>query len=154
MVILCGFNLYTGKIGNYNFLKDGCNPILEVFGLNVLGASFMSLYFQLFSIPEALMKTVTYKNSLRAPQLLVSSILCGALMYLAVELSKISKNREFIVIIAVGAFIIAKFDHSIADAFYFSIDGISLLDFERVLLIGIGNGVGAKALRWLKEGKI
>lgn len=75
-------------------------------------------------------------------------------MYTAVTLSQKSKSREIIVILAVSAFIIAKFNHSIADSFYLSIDGINLHDIVFLFYAALGNAFGAKLLHYISNLKI
>jgi formate/nitrite transporter FocA (FNT family) len=151
VIIACDFPLFTGRIGDYDVLKNGIFGALKCLILNCAGAAFVSLYFSAFPIPDALLKTVAYKNSLSLVQLFVNGTLCGMMMYTAVVLRKKFKAQELIIVMAVGAFLIGKFDHSIADAFYFTLDGFSLYDAARVFTVAFGNAVGAKILAHTKS---
>ncbi len=76
---------------------------------------------------------------------------CGALIYLAVELYRRTKN--FIpVIICVMAFILSGTEHCIADAFYLGASQLSWKAFGYLWLAVAGNSIGAVALHWLQVG--
>ena len=50
------------------------------------------------------------------------------------------------------AFILAGFEHCVADAFYLSASGVSWLGIGFVLLVALGNSIGSLAIRWLQVG--
>lgn len=146
IVILGDFNLYTGKIGTYSIEEKGLLDISLILIFNIIGAWTAAQYFKLYPITDSLQSVLQYKNNQSLTQVFFSSIFCGILMYTAVILSQKSKLREIIIILAVGAFIIAKFNHSIADSFYLSIDGINLHDTVFLFYAALGNAFGAKLL--------
>ena len=76
---------------------------------------------------------------------------CGALIYLAVELYRRTKNL-IPVIICVMAFILSGTEHCIADAFYLGASILSWKGFGYLGLAIIGNSLGAVALHWLQVG--
>lgn len=145
LIILGELKLYTGIIGVSNNIKE----ILIVFLGNFIGAGAGALYYLSYSIPDSLLLIIQNKELLSISQLLTSSFFCGILMYTAVVLSKNKENRLFIVIFCVASFIIGKFEHSIADIFYFSINGFSLKDIINIITIAFGNMVGAKTFNFI-----
>ena len=61
--------------------------------------------------------------------------------------TSINKDKNIIVVImCVAAFIIGKFEHSIANMFYLGINGYSLKDILLILIAIIGNAIGAKIM--------
>lgn len=154
IVILGDLNLYTGKIGTYPIEEKGLLDISLILIFNIVGAWAAAQYFKLYPITDSLQIALQYKNNQSFIQVFFSSIFCGILMYTAVTLSQKSKSREIIVILAVSAFIIAKFNHSIADSFYLSIDGINLHDIAFLFYAALGNAFGAKLLHYISNLKI
>lgn len=154
IVILGNLSLYTGKIGTYSIEDEGILTISLVFIFNILGAWTTSLYFLIYPLTNSLIKTIQYKNSQSPIEIFCSSIFCGILMYTAVVLSQKSKNREIIIIFAVSAFIIGKFNHSIADGFYLALDGITVYDCVCLFYAALGNALGAKLLHFISNLKI
>ena len=76
----------------------------------------------------------------------VRAIFCGVLMYIAVEIFR-SKKTPIGVLFGIPVFILAGFEHSIADMFYFGASGIfdgkiALFELAAVL----GNSVGSVIL--------
>ena len=61
--------------------------------------------------------------------------------------TSLNKDKNILVIFfCVSAFIIGKFDHSIANMFYLGVDGYDLHDVFLILVAIVGNGVGSKIL--------
>ncbi len=78
------------------------------------------------------------------------SVLCGVMMCLVIDNYNKSKNLVF-VSLPVMIFILAGFEHSVADMFYFHLAvAYSPKVFFYLLLMILGNGVGAKVFD-LKE---
>lgn len=132
--------LYTGCIGHYS-LKD--YRLLVVLLGNLLGV-IASLYYLRFLNIELLYPILEYKYNESFVQCFISSVLCGMLMCSATSLNK-DKNI-LVIIVCVSAFVIGKFDHSIANMFYLGADGYSLRDSLFLATAVVGNGVGAKLL--------
>lgn len=148
-ICVYGFNLYTGKVGYiaYKF-KDtkyiGLVLIICLFNIIttfVLGI-IIGKYFP--NIREAAVKAYTAKLSAPLWKDLVSSIFCGILMFLAVDTWK--KGEKVGMFIYVPVFILAGFDHSIANSFY---NGAALGEWTFtltnlifILIVILGNGIG------------
>lgn len=148
-ICVYGFNLYTGKVGyiamNFKDTKYmGLVALICLFNILttfVLGV-VIGKYFP--AIRSAAVKA--YQAKLEAPLMkaFVSSIGCGILMFLAVDTWK--QGHKIGMFIYVPVFIIAGFDHSIANSFY---NGAALGDYTWtltnlwfVLIVILGNGIG------------
>ena len=87
-----------------------------------------------------------------APLLIsVAGIFCGALMYIAVEGYKQTKN-PLILFVCVAGFILCGFEHCIADMFYVSVAQMwSTRAFLCVVVISLGNAVGGMLIPMCKK---
>ncbi|MBO6083474.1 MAG: formate/nitrite transporter family protein, partial [Candidatus Methanomethylophilaceae archaeon] len=73
---------------------------------------------------------------------LMKGVMCGMLMFIAVDFYK-TKGSYIATFVAVPVFIMAGFEHSIADMFYFS--SAMMWDLDAVifiLIIIVGNALG------------
>ena len=71
------------------------------------------------SAAEAADAVAAAKLTQSFPQTLLQATLCGVLMYLAVTVRR-DRSKVVAILFCVPAFILAGFEHSIADFFYFS----------------------------------
>ena len=77
------------------------------------------------------------------------------MMYLAVDLWKKNKNPLY-VIMAIMIFILAGFDHCIANMYYFAINPIPAKTMRTLVFFIIniiGNSIGSLSIRYLINGK-
>lgn len=147
-VLLLGANLFTGKIGYAKDLRSfsSCTVMLLV---NLAVAALLGWLFSLAvgggisAMASRLEKPVW--------RILLDSAGCGALIYIACEGWAKSKS-PLIPIGCVMAFILAGFEHCVADAFYLGASGISWQGIGFVFLVALGNSVGSLAIRWLQVG--
>lgn len=145
-IITQQFNLYTGKVGYKNKIKD---LMITIIG-NALGTFLIAFMIQL-SKPELIevsnniwQKKMLYSGN----QAVILSIFCGAMMYLAVDNFKKSHNLIFI-ILPVVIFILSGFEHSIANLFYmFLSNNYNKNSFIFILICLLCNGVGAKIMNY------
>lgn len=139
MILLFDFNLYTGKVGYIinnkpNFIKT----VGIVLAGNIVGCICMGLCFP----SEA--ATMLCENKMQIPLINVfcKSIMCGMLMFIAVDAYK--AHKTFVpAIFCVATFILSGYEHSIADISYLVMGRI--LTFKSlifILIIIIGNAVG------------
>lgn len=71
--------------------------------------------------------------------------MCGLLMYIAV--TGYAKTNSFIFLVApVAFFILAGFNHCIADQFYFTLGTNKLRELEPLIYTTVGNFMGANAI--------
>lgn len=145
-ICVLGLNLYTGKIGA---LLD--NPpcflwtLLAIWIGNLAGTYLTALALQatrVKGIRETAKAVVEARISDNMGSLVILSIFCGLLVYIAVEGYRRTQN-PVILFAAVAAFILCGFEHCIADMFYFSAAGVwSGMNFVRILVITLGNSIG------------
>ena len=150
LILICtrGYNLYTGKIGYIQKPKEIVDMLVYIGG-NTLG-TLMIAATQTMGAQDL----VAAKLALPWYIILVKSIGCGFLMYIAVDIYK--KNKSYIgIITCIPAFILAGFEHSIADMYYFfcarSFTWQSLLF---IVIVIVGNAIGANLHHFDKLKKI
>lgn len=153
-VLTYGGVLFTGVCG----LKTPWKRLLAVFGLNGLGILVCGMLVWPGTLPEAAAAVVLKKLAASPISWLTNGVLCGAMMYLGVIGFKKAKDGMLSVasvLYAVPVFILAWFEHSIADMGYLAIalprlaatDILGMLGV--ILVVALGNVVGAKAVRVL-----
>lgn len=151
MVVSKGYYLYTGKVGYLLPYTKGYLIILgkTIIG-NLIGISLVGLLFR-FSGQDSVINQAVLMVSSKLDrtwyQALVLSIFCGMMMYVGVQgykAMKLDLLKVLIVIFAVTIFILAKFEHSVANMLYFALG--NAWSFKGVLYTVIwiiGNGIGA-----------
>ncbi len=152
-ICVYGFNLYTGKVGyiGYN-LKDGkyIGFVFMVCFFNILTTFVLGILVGMYfpNIHDAAVKAYTTKLAAPYWKDFISGIFCGMLMFLAVDTWK--KGHKIGLFIYVPLFIIAGFDHSIANSFY---NGAALGDYTWtwnnlffILIVVLGNAVGGMVI--------
>lgn len=147
-------NLYTGRTC-YVFDNDRTyflSVIVTILG-NFVGCFIMGLFFP---IPAAT-PLCNAKLALDVVPVLAKGFACGLLMFIAVDTYR--EKKSFLgTFVCVPAFIMAGFEHSIADMFYMSSAGIFTLESLTFICIAIlGNFVGCTLLplyrRYAKNAK-
>lgn len=150
VALLCicykGYSLFTGKVG---FMTENCNKegfsvlLLGLFGnaIGTVGGGF-SIMYAIPNLGDTANVICQSKLSQSVGQTLIRAIFCGILMYLAVSIYK--ENKSVLgILFCVPVFILAGFEHSIANMFYFAASGIvSLEAFVYIWLVILGNSVG------------
>lgn len=154
-VIVFRLHLYTGKIcyaytGSDKWYIRAANLALILFG-NTIGASLAG-----FALSEKLMTAAApiVAAKLSAPLWLVFILgaFCGILIYVAVEGNRRAPDgvKAAMVFLGVSVFILAGFEHSIADIFYFAAAReVSLEGFIFLMVVVLGNTVGGMLFGWL-----
>lgn len=142
LTIVCqGFALYTGRIGY--FRQYGLWSILTTIVGNFVGTWLAAKGFLLTRHTVDIASVVAPKLQDSSLSVLLLSIGCGAMMYLAVDNYRKSKSWLF-VIMPIVIFILSGFEHSIANMFYISLAGEWSWEAVRITLIAIvGNGIGS-----------
>jgi len=145
-IVTRGYNLYTGKVGFIKEVKDIPYMIKIIIG-NFIGTYLVASMIQLTNINISAVNICKAKLSMQYEALFIASVFCGAMMYLAVANYFKAKNIIFIVA-PVMIFILCGYEHSIANMFYFSLANMwSAETIVRILLMIVGNGIGANAMR-------
>ena len=157
VIVATGYYLYTGKVGYLVTEKKYIPVILVTIAGNVIGTFVVAMAAR-FSLPALIHKAETitaYKLSNGVLEVLVLAILCGMMMYLGVEGYKRTKNetaKVFIVSFAVVIFILAKFEHSVANMVYFFLAGSFTFKTLLYLIVMIlGNAIGAMLLCYMDQ---
>lgn len=151
-VLLCNFNLYTGKIGylvnNFN-LKYIKEMFITLVG-NFIGASFIGFilrYTRIYSNVKSkadILAVAKLNDSLLS--IFILSIFCGLLMYFAVNGFKNVNDfgKYLVVYLGVVVFILCGFEHCIANIYYFSVADVwSLKTLGYVGVMILGNSLGS-----------
>ena len=159
LFLICTFSydLYTGKIG-YLLKEDNEYKILDLLLMllfNLIGAFIVGILYY-FSIKDSEILNVTkdvwnakflslsFVNSI---MILGKSMLCGVLVFIAVDLFK-KTNSDFGKFIAVWIpiflFVFLGLDHSIANMFYMAAAGtFTIYSFVDLIIAIIGNSLGS-----------
>ena len=153
LLVICNRNyyLYTGKAG---YLIPAKKEQFQMIGLTILGnfvgiilIAFIAYLAGINNLFDFAKDATAIKLSKTWYQILASSFFCGILMYTAVDGHKnitSDVGKTIIVIFSVVIFILAGFEHSIANMFYFIFSQVYSFKMILYLLIMlIGNGLGA-----------
>lgn len=144
-IVVQGFNLFTGKIGFVKEWKEMPDMLIIILG-NYVGAYMAAILAGAANLNISSTELVQKKLDNDPLNILLLSVFCGALMFLAIDNYKKSKNIVF-VIAPVMIFILSGFEHSVASMFYFHLAGVySLKSFIYIVIMLVGNGIGAQIL--------
>lgn len=142
-IVTQGFYLYTGKIG---FIKKW-NELLDmavIIAGNFIGTFIAAWIANMAHLNISSAELVDKKLNNNISNIFLLSVLCGVMMYLAIDNFKKAKNILFI-IAPVMIFILSGFEHSVANMFYFHLAGVyHLKSLGYLLIMLLGNGIGAK----------
>ena len=151
MICVNGYNLYTGKIGYIIERKKGylIELLITLIG-NFIGTVSCGLVLSYTrinsSIKEVAAKICTIKLNDNLLSIFILSIFCGMLMYLAVDLykKKTDFGRYLGIFLGVTVFILAGFEHCVANMYYFTVaDMWEAKTLLYVLIMILGNSVGS-----------
>ena len=150
-ILILEAKLFTGVIGYVNSKRSILDSLL-ILVFNLVAATIVGLIYRCGSDAAA---------SIAEPKLLVfseswwltglKSIGCGAAIYLAVEGYRKSKSL-IPVILGVMVFILAGWNHCIADCFYMAAGSSSVLAIPYLLVVIVGNSIGSLLIRFLQLG--
>lgn len=153
LVIILEANLYTGKVGYVESKKDVFD-LLIMLGFNLLSAFLVGLIVKTGTMHDSANAVASAKLDVFYDTwwiTLLKSIGCGICIYGAVEGYK--KTKSFIpVILGVMCFILAGFNHVIADAFYIGAARFYWINLVYLLLVAVGNAIGSILIRLLQKG--
>ena len=153
-ILAQSLNLYTGKVGTINLSCEWFMLPVIIFG-NFIGTNIIAWGMSLTRFGETLNQSayVIVQNKLADNwfSILLLSIGCGIMMYLAVKGWTENTSTWLIVILPVMIFILSGFEHSIANMFYFAMTNeYSIKAFLYVGLMLIGNAIGTLGFKKLK----
>ena len=145
-------NLYTGKVGyifnnNLSYIKE---VLITLIG-NFIGTFSVSSVLKFTRISNNItleaQKLCIIKLNDNVLSVFILSILCGILMYLAVNGYKESKSdfpKYAGVFLCVSVFILSGFEHCVANMCYFTLANMwSLKTFAYLGIMILGNGLGS-----------
>lgn len=151
-VCTLGYNLFTGKVGYffYNEKKSYTKFLINVLIGNAIGAILIAWLLLLSRngefLQEKALALVNTKLNDTYLSLFILGIMCNIFVVFGVEEYKSNPNdlgKYMGIIFAVMVFILAGFEHSVADIFYFAMAGVWTLDgLLRILVIVLGNALG------------
>ena len=151
MICIFNMNLYTGKIGY--IINNKKSYLLELL-LSLLG-NFIGTYLVAFATLNSRINNISEKARILSDiklndsviSILILSIFCGILMYIAVNSYKTSKDvfgRYIPIFMCVIVFILCGFEHCVANMFYFSV--ARSWSFKTILytfVMILGNSIGS-----------
>ena len=163
VILLCGFLLFTGKTAYLLQNPPSYIPYLLTIWLgNILGCMLMGVL--VLAAKPNLADTAAALCALKLTQswwqTLVLGALCGVLVYIAVDYFKSDADTKafpkyLLVFTCVPGFILAGFEHSVADMFYFAASSSYALytgeGILYILLVSAGNLIGAVLFHNLKR---
>lgn len=151
IIVTKGLNLYTGKIGYLfdNGIKYIGELIITLVG-NFIGTFAVGYSLQFTRVAGNLatkaQRICLVKVNDTIQSILILSIFCGILMYLAVNGYKTMKDsfgKYAGVFLGVIVFILCGFEHCIANMYYFTIANMwSLNTFGYLGIMVLGNSIG------------
>lgn len=154
-ILAQGLFLYTGKIGTINLSCEWVLLPVIILG-NFIGTNIIAWGIRFTRFGDVLNQNaqVIVQNKLADSwfSILLLSIGCGIMMYLAVKGWLENSDSWLIVILPVMIFILSGFEHSIANMFYFAMAGeYSLKAVGYIFVMLIGNAIGSLAFKQLKS---
>ena len=151
-----GFNLYTGKVGYIALRFKDLKYIRLVFLIllfNLLTTFLLGILIgkNFEVIRNVALNIYSLKFKMPLWKLFLSGVLCGILMYLAVDTWK--RGSKIGCFIYVSVFILCGFDHSIANSFYngaaLGEHTFTLQNLLIILDVILGNAVGGMLFPFL-----
>lgn len=153
LLVICmyGMNLFTGKIGyilinKFNYIYELLITIVGNFIGTFLVARLV-LLTRFKSISDKAIDLVNLKLNDNLLSIFILSMLCGILMYIAVNNYKKINNeigKYSCIFMCVMVFILSGFEHSIANMYYISVANLlSLKSLLYILIMLLGNSVGS-----------
>lgn len=154
-----GFNLFTGKVC-YLFDNDKRYAVnlLWIWLGNLVGTGIIALLARctrLISLSEKAAQMCAVKMDDSLISLFILGILCDILIYIAVDGYKNNPHeigKYLSLLFGVTVFILAGFEHSVADMFYFFMAGI--VNGRMILclvVISLGNAVGGVIIPLMRK---
>ena len=181
LILICNFGyfLYTGKIcylfenKEQTYLVKILNLLIGLIGnligcfvvAGLIGLIYHNVIVEIVSgvntiitndglLFRNLENTVNTKLNYEWYKMIILGAFCGMLVYIAVEGFKTIEHhfgKYLVLILAIAGFIICGFEHSVANMFYYFLNGsFSANAFLSLLLCVIGNSIGGLFIQSLK----
>ena len=180
LILICNFGyfLYTGKIcylfenKEQSYKEKVLSLLLGLFG-NLVGCVAVAVVLRLINhsfIAESQVEQAWYSSNAQLfinlnssvnsklnyawYEMIILSAFCGMLVYIAVEGFKTIEHhigKYLVLILAIAGFIICGFEHSVANMFYYFLNGTFTINaIVSLLLCVIGNSFGGLFIPSLK----
>lgn len=142
LFLVCNFklNLYTGKVGYTGIIKN-----LPILLGNLIGS--LILYFY---PTEKAIEIIQNKINIPLHITFINSIICGILIYAAVDCFK--KGKDYMILVCVPAFILFGAEHCVADMCYAA--SAHICSWQLILflvIIILGNSIGSLLFRYFTK---
>lgn len=162
VIVVRQLNLFTGKIG---YLIGNKLSYFKLLGITLLGnfigtflVGFILRFTRIYTlINEKALTIINTKLDDNLISILILSIFCGLLMYLAVDGFKTTKEdigKYAGVFLGVIVFILCGFEHCIANMYYFAVANVwSFKVLLYLLVMIVGNSLGSFIFPLLMKAK-
>lgn len=149
-ILTFGFNLYTGKVGY--IINNNSTYVIDVLIIllgNMIGCVLFGIMF-----PSDLAAQMCFiKLSTDLITVLYKSIMCGMLMFVAVDSYK-TNNNFLLTFLCIPTFILSGYEHSIADIVYLTMGEVfSPLSIRFIIIAILGNAIGGMIIPLCKKQK-
>lgn len=153
-IVTRGLHLFTGRLGYIldNDLNYALSLIITWLG-NLIGTSLVGYGLRLtrfIQFEDKVLSMCAIKLNDTYLSLFILAILCNILMYIAVDGFKTNNHelgKYLGLFLCVGGFILAGFEHCVANMFYFSFGNVwSLQALIAMLVMTAGNIVGGQII--------
>lgn len=146
LIVTGGLNLYTGKVGYLPGAGRGYPLFLLIVWLGNLAGTFLAAeavrQTRIGAIADQARTICEGKLADGPLSLFLLAVFCGILMYAAVDGYKRTQN-PLILFLCVSVFILAGFEHCVANMYYFSLARAwSLKAFGYLVIVTLGNSAG------------
>lgn len=158
LIIRTGLQLYTGMIGFWNGEWNGLWYMLYGLFWNLVGAFVVGLAIGLVNpqIAQNAYELAANKVGVSPIVGLLSSMLCGAMVFFAVFVNKFPEmdtTKTILTIMCVAAFVLCGYDHCVAAVSYCSMAipaselSVCVEYFVRTSIYIVGNTIGALCVK-------
>ncbi len=146
-----GLDLYTGKVGYWVERPDKLQYLVYLVVITV-GNFIGTLFVGIFIPSDTAVAMVNSKlDNYDAFYTLGKGIFCGVLMFIAADFYK-TRQSFTATFFCVPVFILAGFEHSIADMFYFCSAGVySVEGVIFIFTVIIGNAIGGMLIPFCRK---
>lgn len=153
-IVLHTLYLFTGRVGTVSIKAEWSALLVTILG-NYIGTLIIAGLMRLTRFSPNLIEKATNIYNIKMDDSFLSifilAIFCGILMYIAVT-SEYQNNTVIVIILPIMVFILAGFEHSIANMFYFNLAWQWNIEAVlKIIVMLIGNGIGSIGFRVLKE---
>ena len=139
-------NLFTGKAGLLATNEISVGKLADIWVGNLIGTTAIAFIISLtpigVNIAEKAQKIVAIRITNGPMANLILGIGCGLLMYVGVKTFALQGGSPIFAILPVSAFILAGFNHCVADMFYLAIGSVRGVGYETLIPTTLGNIIG------------